>query len=342
MNIKRYTFASFILMGFVGWFVHSYISQDIRTINFFGVESPAMPIALWIVTPLFFMYLASLFHMGSCSISQMLELRRYKKDYDELIEGIRDALLGKKNRRTSYNTERYATLGNIIDKCNITPTKKLKSSDNEIIQSALNLIHDVESGESVDLRKFHIENDNPIAIKYHNKRYENGDLSAESILTKSEQFSDELIHKAYKDYVKTGSLSLITKYNQYMSKEALVTILGRINAKENALKIDNDTLFDLIQKVAITEDEFICGSIILSRSMMPEERINLFERLSNANEDATAAYIYTLYDLEVVEQANDLLDTLRENEYPQFRAYRALRETNKNFSINLFTPRVCR
>jgi hypothetical protein len=342
MNIKRYTIASFILMIFIGWFVHSYISQDIRTIHFFGIDLPAMPVALWIVTPLLLMYFASLLHMGSCSITKMLELRRYRKDFEELTEAIRDALLGKKNRRTSYKTERYSILGNIIDKCDITPTKKLKGSENPVIQSALTLIDDIENGEVVDLRKFHIDNDNPLAIKYNTKRYEGGHISAEDILSKPERFSEELAYRAYKDFVLTGSLALITKYKQYMSKEALVTILGRVNAREHTLKIDNDTLFDLIQKVDATEDEYICGSIILAKSMMPEQRIALFERLSNVNDDATAAYIYTLYDLEVVEQANDLLDTLRENEYPQFRAYRALRETNKNFSINLFTPRVCR
>jgi hypothetical protein len=127
-----------------------------------------------------------------------------------------------------------------------------------------------------------------------------------------------------------------------MSKDALVSILGRVNANENGLNIENEVLFDLIQIVEITEDEYLCGSIILSKTMMPEERIDLFERLSNANDDATAAFIYTLYDLEVIEQANDLLDASPENEYPQFRAYRALKEANKHFSINLFTPKVCR
>jgi hypothetical protein len=342
MSIKRYTIAAFLFMLFVGWFVQVYISQDIRSIDFFGIQLPPMPIALWVVAPLFLLYLASLLHMGSCSISKMMELRRYRKDYEQLTQAIRDALLGKKNRRTSYRTERYATIGTIIDKCDIIPTEKLNKSDNETIQSALTLIRDVDNGEAVDLRKFSLEHDNPIAVKYHTMRYKHGDVIAEDILSKPERFSKELASQAYKDFVTTASIASIIKYKQYMTKEALVSILGRIDAKVNPLTIDNEVLFDLIQKVTITEDEYICGSIILSKTMMPEQRINLFERLSNANEDATAAYIYTLYDLEVVDAANDLLDGSRENEFPQFRAYRALKEANKTFSINLFTPKVCR
>ncbi len=342
MNIKRYTIASFILIAFVGWFVHSYVSQDIRVIHFFGTDLPAMPIALWIITPLLVLYFASLLHMGSCGITKMLELRRYRKDYEELIDALRDALLGKKNRRSSYKTERYSTLGHILDRCDITPTKRLKSSDNPTIQSVLDFIHDIKNGENVDLRKFHIENDNPLAIEYFTKQYESGNLSAEEILSKSDHFAKELVYMAYKDFVKDAPLASIKKYDKYMNKEALATILTRVNAKENTLKVDNDVLFELIQKIDISEDEYICGSIILSKYMLPQQRIDLFERLSNATDDAMPAYIYTLYDLEVVEQADDLLDASREDEYLRFRAYRALRETNKNFSINLFTPKVCR
>ncbi len=342
MNIKRYSIAAFILMIFVGWFVEVHISQDIRSINFFGVQLPPMPIGLWVVLPLFVLYLASLLHMGSCSISKMMELRRFRKDYDELVSALRDALLGKKNRRTSYRTERYAILGNIIDKSTIIPTKKLKGSEDVSLQSALSFIEDVENGEAVDLRKFHLENDNPLSVKYHTRRYENGDVIAEDVLSKPERFSDDLANKAYKDFVLTDSISSIVKYKKYISKDALVSILGRIGAKENALVVDNEILLDLIQKVDVSEDEYICGSIILAKRMMPEERIDLFERLSDSNDEATAAFIYTLYDLEVVERANDLLDASREDEYPHFRAYRALKEANKQFSINLFTPRVCR
>jgi len=343
MNIKRYSMASFLMMVLVGWFVHAFVSQDIRSINFIGgIQFPPLPIALWVVVPMFLLYLASLLHMASCSLSQMMELRRYRKDFNQLIEALSDALLGKKNRRTSYRTERYATLGNIIDKSIITPTDKLRTSDNKLIQETLDFIHDIENGESVDLRKFHLENDNPLVIKYHHTRYKNGEVISEDILNKPERFFKDLAVTAYQDFVKVASLPSIIKHKKYMSKKALVTILERINAKKNPLEIDNDTLIELIKEVDVTESEYICGSIILSKNMMPEERINLFERLSHENDDATAAYIYTLYDLEVLEAANEILDASREDEYPQFRAYRALRDANKNFSINLFTPKVCR
>jgi hypothetical protein len=341
MKIRRYTIAAFLFMTFVGWFVYSFISQDIRSIDFFGVQLPPMPVSLWVVAPMFILYLASLLHMGSCSITKTLELRRYRKDFEKLVEALRAALLGRKSRKYEFKTERYATLGNVINNCTITPHEDFKKSDNVSIQEVLDLLEDIKEGKELDLRKFHLATDNPIVVSNHRNRYHRGQVIAEDVLSKPDRFTKELALEAYVDYVKQASSSQIVRYKQYMSREALVNILQRINAHTNPLDIENTVLIDLIKQIDVTEDDYICGSLVLSHNMLPQKRIDLFERLSGEDEKAMAAYIFTLYDLEVVEEANDLLDSAREDEYLQFRAYKALKEAGKHYSINLFTSKVC-
>ena len=70
--------------------------------------------------------------------------------------------------------------------------------------------------------------------------------------------------------------------------------------------------------------------------MIPEQRMKLFEILSDENEDAMDAYLYTLYDLEMIAPANAILDNSQSDEYQNFKAYRALKECGKNFSIDMF------
>ncbi len=342
MYIKRYTAAAFLLMILTGWYVYAFVSHESMGLDLFGIHLPAFPIALWVVVPLFLLYLASVVHMSYYSLVGSFHLRRYTKDFEKFAEALRDALLGKKNRHSEYKTERYATLGKVLDHCRIVPDTALSESGNEEIDGALKLLRDIEAGEHVDIRRFHLENDNPLVVKYHRNRFARGEVIAEDILSKPERYSRELAVEAYKSYVKDASLASIVKYKQYMSRDALEMILRRMNAKENGIEPDTEVLIDLIGQIEVSEDDFICGSIILAQTMLPQQRITLFEKLSDVNEDAMAAYIYTLYDLEVVEEANNLLDGARSDEYLQFRAYRALKEANKNYSINLFTPKVCR
>ena len=70
--------------------------------------------------------------------------------------------------------------------------------------------------------------------------------------------------------------------------------------------------------------------------MNPEQRIKLFETLSNENENVMEAYLFTLFDLEMLAPANEILETSQNNEYVYFKAYSSLRECGKHFDINLF------
>ena len=70
--------------------------------------------------------------------------------------------------------------------------------------------------------------------------------------------------------------------------------------------------------------------------MLPEQRIKLFELLSNDDEAAMEAYLFTLFDLEMLAPAKEILDISQPNEYMPFKAYSSLRDCGKHFDINLF------
>ena len=70
--------------------------------------------------------------------------------------------------------------------------------------------------------------------------------------------------------------------------------------------------------------------------MLPEERMKLFESLSDTNEEAMDAYLFTLFDLEMLAPADEILEISQPEEYLNFKAYRALKDCNKHYNINLF------
>ena len=48
------------------------------------------------------------------------------------------------------------------------------------------------------------------------------------------------------------------------------------------------------------------------------------------------AYLFTLFDLEMISLADEILQNAHPDEFENFRAYRALKECGKNYSIYLF------
>lgn len=338
MYIKRYTIAAFILMALVGAFIYTYVTQETTTIDLFGIPLPALSIAIWVVIPLFALYIASVLHMSFYSLMGSLNLRKYEKDYEKIIDAIVEAYLGKKTRTNSFKTERYKLLGTLLENTSLFPVGNLAGvTKNEKIDGVLKVIEDIKSGSIVDLKPFNLLMDNELVIQNERNRYKQGELTAEAILSNSTKYTEVLKKEVYIDFVKSANLSNIEKYKVLVTKEALYEIIARVNADSFTLEVSNEQLVSLMSKLEFTTDDYIELSQLISHSeMIPEQRMRLFEMLSDENDDAVEAYLYTLFDLEVIEPAAAILENSQVDEYQKFKAYHALKECHKNFSIELF------
>lgn len=337
MHIKKYTIAAFILIVVVGWYVYAFVTQESASIGFLGLTLPSMPIAVLVVIPLSILYIASVVHMSFYSLIGALKLRKHEKDHDRIVDSIVDAYLGKENRASSFKTEKYKLLGYLVDNATIFPPEDFDFEvDNKKINDVLTAINSIKKGEVIDLRRYSLPPSNAYVIQNDRNRYKKGTISAEDILSGVNKFDISLRKEVYVDFVKSAPLNAVEKYKNALTKEALFVILSRINADAKTLVISNDSLISLFKDLKLTAEDYIEASKKLSRAMLPEQRIKLFETLSNEDDAATEAYLFTLFDLEMLTPAKEILDISQPNEYAHFKAYSSLRECGKHFDINLF------
>lgn len=336
MYLKRYTIGALALMLFVGWYVSQFLGySQSESISFFGINLPALPIAVLILLPVFILYLLSVAHMLYYSVKSFFKLRNYQKDYDKLIDAVADALLMKEQKH-SFKTPRYELLGKVVENTSMMPRGEMLETNNEKIDAVFKVLNDLKSGKAVDLKKFHLSADNPLVLQNQKNRMMNLDLTSEEILSKSEKYSQDILEKAYANYVSQAPMYAIEKYQEYISKDALFIILARVNSEENTLEVSNESLLELIKRVELSASDYISISKELSIHMLPEQRMKLFELLAEQDEEAQEAYFYTLFDLEMIDKAKECLETIGSNDAMKFRAYLALKECGHNFNINLF------
>lgn len=337
MYLKRYTIAAFILILSIGLYVNFYVTQDSIGIDFFGIPLPSLSVATWVSISLFLLYLASLFHMSFYTLLGNFKLRKYEKDYEKMIDSITDAYLGKVERNHRFKTPRYQLLGSLLDNTTMFPhASAMLQTDNEKINSVLKLIESVKNGEVVDLKKLALSPENPIVHQNDRNRYIKEEISAEDILSAQQSYNKDLCEEAYLDFVKTSPLYAIEKYKSFLTKESLFIVLSRINSDNNRLEVPNDSLILMFNSLELQSKDFIEASSLVSHEMIPEQRMKLFESLSDEDEMVMDAYLYTLFDLEMIEAADVILHISQPNEFLNFKAYRALKECDKHFSINLF------
>ena len=338
MYIKRYTVAAFVLMGLLGAYVFSYVTQESLAINFFGIPLPALSIAVWVIVPVGLLYIASVLHMSFYSFLGSFKLRKFEKDYEKIIDAIVEAYLGKKVRHHTFKTERYKLMGTLFENSVLFPmTNETELTGNEKIDGVLKIIEDVKAGRIVELKSYNLLKENELVVQNERNKYKKGDLTAEALLSNSEKYAEVLRQEAYIEYVKSATFANIDKYKTLLTKESLYSIISRVNADKNSLDMSIEELLSLVKTLEFTKDDFIkLSSNIAKSGMIPEQRMYFFEMLSNENEDAIDAYLYTLFDLEMLNPVDEILDNAHESEYQNFKAYRALKECNKNFSIELF------
>lgn len=338
MYIKRYTIAAIILMGLVGSYFYISFPDENLSITVLGITIPAFPLALWVVLSMGLLYLASVGHMLYYSIIGSFKLRKYRKDSETFVDSISDALLGRLERNHHYKTERYALFAKVIDKARLEIIGEIGATGDEKLDKTIELLTKIRNGEHVDLKKYRLQPKNSFVQQNYLNAYRNEEISEEQILNSADKYSEELVALAFSNYAKTAPLNLIEKYKGFMSKEVLFNIVARVNADENILVISTDSLISLFNEVELNEADLIYISATLSNHMVPDERIKLFQKLSENSEVATPAYLYTLFDLEMLAPAKDILENSQPDEFIHFKAYQALRDCNQNFSIDLFIP----
>lgn len=340
MQLKRYTIASLILMILVAAAVYS-IDNEAISFDLVGLHFPNLPVAFWVVVPLIIMYLASLLHMGVYALVGNFKLRRLNKDHEKMVDALRDALLGVGERNYVYKSEPYKLMGKLIDHSLLMPFDTLRSIGNEKIDEALQLMRDIKENKKVDIKKFHLPSTTSIAIQNNLNRFERGEIDADSILSRPDSYGEIVCAKAYETYVKTASVGSIMKFKHLFTKASLVDFLQRINANENGIEIANEELVTLLASIKLESSDWIDLSEAMAKNMLPEQRIRLFEMLSEQNDDAMEGYFYTLYDLQMIDTANEILNNTAHNDYLIFKAYRDLKKANKHYDIAIFLRRSC-
>lgn len=336
MRLKQYSVAALIFILAIGWYIYAFKTQASTSIDLFGIHMPSLPIALWVMVPAVMLFLATLLHISFYSILGSFKLRRYQSDFDKLIKSIHVALLNQTSRPESFKTDRYTLLGNVLSHVTLRLDDEITASGNAKIDDAIALIRRIENKEVVELKKYNLPKENTWVIQNNLNRFEQERLSAEDILSKSEQYDAALVSKALHQFVTDAPLFAIEKYKQMLGKSALFTLLGRLNNAENHLiEIPNETLLTLFEQVHCDKACFIEASKVLGENMVPEQRIKLFELLSEKYDEAQEAYVFTLFDLEMNEAAVELLESLQ-IAMPNLEAYNALRQCGKHYDINLF------
>ncbi len=335
MHLKRYTFFSILLIALIGVVVYSQLETK-YTFDILGIPV-TLPVAVWVIIPMVLLYFASLFHMAYYSFKGYLKGKKYKKDYETIIKSIFNAIL-REPKINSYKTAEFKNIGSITDRSNIILNEYNFDWKDDTLRKAVQYVKDIERGEYIDIKEIKFSPNNPIYIKnLENKMLEEPTYSG-VILKKCNEFPKETCIKALKTFITYAEISKIKDFAKIFDKETLYELIDIAKNEERKLDLNVTDLIYILQesKIKMDQKDYIDLAKTVKELFLPDERLKLFELLKNSDEKAESGYIYTLFDLEMIDKAKDELENSEDNDFLNFKAFLQLKECGRNYPLELF------
>jgi len=321
-------------MAVVGGYIYNINPND------FGYDLAGihivMPIAVWVMIPMFILMVASLVHMMFYGAKNFFKFKKWENDSDNLNNALYWSILHEPKPH-KFNLPKLKETASILQVANITTTGTVDGVS-EKLQSALNIISEIDKGECIDFKDKKLANvlssSNPLVIKNQLNCLIKDETFAEEVLQFKDKYSNTVFEKALKVYTKRTTLPKARKYAEIFTKDSFLKLMNRVT-RDNDLGLNTTILNEFVDDL---HDDLKCSDFLLianitKKQLSPDENLKLFKDYQSKYVKAETAYLYILFDYEMIDKAGEYLDEHDPHDFMRFRALYDLKKTHKKYKI---------
>ena len=333
MRLGAYLFLGLIFIGMVGGGVYL-LYPGYHSITLMGITLN-LPIAAWVVLPLLLIFLLTILHMVYHGARGYFQRRRWVRDAQELQDALYWSLL-KEPKEHLYFMPAMKEGAPLLNVSHLEVAGNIHGLSNKLMET-IEWVKKIENGEYVDLRSKKVERflskENPLLIRNLHNRIDHEREFAETVLQSKELYADEVVEKALSRLVEREDMMKLSKYIPLMNKSHFHTLLDRVERKED-VGLTPASARILTERLDLECPDFIRLMKTTLRRFTPDENLKLFKELAGEKEKAQNAYLYLLFEYEMIDQARKFLEEHDEMEFKPFRALLILKEGKHNFRID--------
>lgn len=331
MGLKNYIIASIIFIILVFGFTHS-LEFGEYTFSMFDY-SLTLSVAVWVVLPLILLSVVTYVHILFYGLIKYFKIRALESDIDTTFSLIESKLLGKENK-TFFKTKKLKELSNVLSQLEITASKEVFSSSNEELNKLVSSIQGINNGKYIGEKTIKTQENSTLGKQnLINKINEQVDFALE-VVKKSENYDSNVVKVAFFKVLAEKSMTTVKKvYKNLTLDKEMVTKLFEKDRDNSDFSLDNSEILDILKNVKLNKSDYVEIAKNYKSTLNPDKIIDLFEKLSNQNEEATTAYLYILNEFEMVDKLREVLANTNENDYVPFKALLDLKDAGKHYNL---------
>ena len=330
MGLKSYIISTILLIIVLFGFVHS-LELGEYTLSLFGF-SETLPVSVWFVLPIIFLSLLTYIHIIFYGLINYFKIRLVDSDLDNMVELIKLKLLNKEHK-IGFRTRKQKELANILTQLNLEVPKEIFSSTNEELNKTVAAIQNVNNGIYVDKNLKVYEKSSLGKQNLINKINSQVDFAVD-IVKKAEKYDSDIVKVAFLKSLSEKSMTTIKKIykNVNLDKELTIKLLEK-NIENSEFGFENNEILELVKNIKLSKDDYIQLAKKYKNSLNPDVLIELFEKISQEQEEATVAYLYILSEFEMKDKLRENLVNREGNDFAPFKALIELKDAGKHYSL---------
>lgn len=335
MGLKKYIGFSLLLIIAVYVYVFS-IETGSYTVKILE-NSLELPIAVWVILPISVLFLVTILHIVFYGFKNYLQTNSMKKDEDNITEFLKELLL-ENNSSKKFKQKSLKELANILSQMKIVPKDKVFNSTNSEINTIVNNIIKINSNEYVSDKSVKFNKNGEIFEKNLSNRVSEDVDYAMDVVKKSETFSKDIVKAAFSNVLKNKTMTTVKKLldGLKLDKEMLFELMEK-DSQNSDFALEHEAIIKFTKDVGFTKKDYLNFAELYKKSKKPDELINMFETISNENDEAIEAYLVILFEYEMIDNAREYLASLPDEEYLSFRALIDLKDSGKHYTLEDFS-----
>jgi len=317
----------------IGLYVYSFNGES-YTFELFGF-SLTFPVAFWAVLPVLLLAIASIGHLVFYNFKDFLYKRALKKDIELFQESVKNRILGEEVT-TSYKTDGFKFAGKALQSMRFDATLPATFLEEDVAKVCAVAIS-VANGNYEDLKKYRLAKTNPLVIQNSINRLKIEPRFALEVLKNCKTLESELCVKAYEALIGFASFNEIKRYDFPTDKKIFRRLMERYLDADDSFEMDIKSIEDMFEQFSADRADYLELAREMKMKLTPDALIALFEKLYNSKGVVAAdAYLYVLYDLQMIDKIRELLIHSDAEDFINFKTIMFLRDNGKNINIDKF------
>ena len=145
-------------------------------------------------------------------------------------------------------------------------------------------------------------------------------------------YSEAVQKEALEIFARKADFEKARKYTKVFDVKNFLHMLNRVSSEDN-LGLNKDILSDFIEDLKLSCGDFIKIAEVTKKYFKPDENLALFNKYQKDNDKAQNAYLYLLFEYELMEKVGAFLEEQEENEFVKFRALYELKRQNAKYKL---------